>query len=156
MAKKKSWHDKLHNSDGLPKVVEITEKMSSRWGTGTFVVPAPVEVDELMKKVPEGRLITTKEIRQALAAKHGATIACPLTTGIFAVIAANAAQEEAQKGRHDITPYWRTLKSEGQLNPKYPGGIEEQKRLLELEGHRIIQKGKNFIVDNYEKFIKLT
>mgnify|MGYP000474585659 CR=1 FL=1 len=88
-----------------------------------------------------------------MAKKHGATIGCPLTTGIFARIAAEAAVEEAAEGRKEITPYWRTLKSGGELNPKYPGGIEAQRRYLEQEGHKVIQKGKKYIVEDYEKYL---
>ena len=153
MERKKMWREKLANSKDLPRVEVITEKMSKRWGTGTVVIPAPIEVDEIMKKVPKGRLITINEIRYMLAEKHGATIGCPMTTGMFAKIAAEAATEEAAEGKKRITPYWRTLKSDGELNPKYPGGIEDQKARLESEGHSVIQKGKKFIVKNYERFL---
>jgi alkylated DNA nucleotide flippase Atl1 len=151
MAKKKSWCEKLEDSKDLPKIEKITDKMSKRWGTGTVVIPAPVEVDEIMRKVPEGKLVTINDIRAALARKHGATIGCPITTGIFAWIAANAAEERTQKGERDITPYWRTLKTGGVINEKYPSGVEAQRRLLEKEGHEVVQKGKNFVVVNYEK-----
>ena len=151
MPKRKSWSEKLQNSKGLPKVEKITDKMSKRWGTGTVVIPAPMEVNEIMRKVPEGKLTTINEIRAALAKKHGATIGCPITTGIFAWIAANAAREEREKGEKDITPYWRTLKTGGVINEKYPGGVEVQKKLLEKEGHKIVQKGKKCIVLSYEK-----
>lgn len=151
MSKRKSWTEKLKDSKGLPKVEEITEKMSKRWGTGTVVIPAPMEVDEIMKRVPKGKLITINEIRVALAKKHKATIGCPITTGIFAWIAANAAEEQRQKGEKDITPYWRTLKTGGEINEKYPSGVEGQKKLLEKEGHEVIQKGKKYIVVGYEK-----
>jgi alkylated DNA nucleotide flippase Atl1 len=151
MVKKRSWCEKLQDNKGLPKVVKITGKMSKRWGTGTVVIPAPLEVDEIMRNVPKGKVTTINEIREALAKKHKATIGCPITTGIFAWIAANAAEEQKQQGRKDTTPYWRTLKTGGVLNEKYPGGAEGQKRLLEAEGHKIIQKGKNYIVADYEK-----
>jgi alkylated DNA nucleotide flippase Atl1 len=150
MGRKKTWREKLGNSKDLPRVEVITDKMSKRWGSGTVVIPAPKEVDEIMKQVPKGKLVTINEIRQILARKHEATIGCPLTTGIFASIAAEAAMEEATEGKKRITPYWRTLKSDGELNPKYPGGIEGQKARLESEGHSVIQKGKKFIVNNYE------
>ena len=127
--------------------------MSKRWGTGTVVIPAPLEVDELMKQVPEGKLVTINEIRSALARRHGATIGCPLTTGIFAWVAANAAEEEQREGIADITPYWRTLKNEGVINDKYPGGLKTQKRLLKQEGHKIIRKGKRYVVADYEKHL---
>lgn len=149
--KKKSWVEKLHDSKDFPKVEEITEKMSKRWGTGTVVIPAPLEVDALMRSVPKGRLVTINQIREVLAKKHKATISCPITTGIFARIAAGAAEEQQQLGIKDITPYWRTLRAGGVINPKYPGGVEGQKKLLEKEGHKIIQKGKNHIVIDYGK-----
>ena len=149
--KKKSWTEKLADSRDLPKVERITDKMSKRWGTGTVVIPAPMEVDEMMRKVPEGNLATINEIRAALAKKHEATIGCPITTGIFAWIAAHAAEEQRQEGKKDATPYWRTLKTGGVINPKYPGGVERQRKHLEKEGHQVIQKGKKHIVADYEK-----
>ena len=137
MKTRKTWQEKLADSKGLPKVEKITDKMSKRWGTGTVVIPAPEEVDGIMKKVPEGKLITIGEIRVILAQKHGATIGCPITTGIFAWIAANAAEEAAAEGKKNITPYWRTLKSGGELSEKYPGGAEAQAAHLTEEGHTI-------------------
>jgi len=134
---RRSWREKLADSKDLPRVEEITDKMSKRWGTGTVVIPAPKEVDEVMRRVPEGKLTTINEIRAMLAQKHGATIGCPITTGIFAWIAAHAAQEAAAEGEKDITPYWRTLKSGGVLNEKYPGGLEAQAARLKSEGHTI-------------------
>ena len=75
MAKlRKTWREKLEDSKDLPKVVEITDKMSQRWGTGTVVIPTPMEVDEIMRKVPRGRLITINQIREVVAKRHGATI----------------------------------------------------------------------------------
>jgi len=134
---RKSWQEKLANSKGLPKVVEINDTMSKRWGTGTVVIPAPIEVDEIMKQVPKNKLTTTSEIRIMLAQKHGATMGCPLTTGIFAWIAAHAAEEATTEGKENTTPYWRTLKSDGSLNEKFPGGVEAQAAHLRAEGHTI-------------------
>jgi hypothetical protein len=151
--KKSSWQEKLQDSKGFPKVVAIDGKMSKRWGSGTVVIPAPIEVDGFMRQVPKGKLTTINEIRQALAVKHRATIGCPITTGIFAWIAANAAEEQKQQGKDDITPYWRTLKTKGLINEKYPGGAQGQTGLLEQEGHTVIQKGKNFFVKDYEKLL---
>jgi hypothetical protein len=149
--KRTSWVEKLHDSRGLPKVEQITEKMSRRWGTGTVVIPAPLEVDALMRRVPEGKLVTVNGLREALAKKHNASIGCPMTTGIFAWVAAHAAEEQRQNGVDNITPYWRTLKAGGELNPKYPGGVEGLKKLLEAEGHKVIQKGKKHVVADYKK-----
>ncbi len=149
--KKRSWNEKLNESTGLPRVEKITDKMSKKWGEGTVAIPAPIEVDEIMRGIPSGKLTTINDIRFALAKKHKATIGCPMTTGIFAWIAAYAADERKRCGEKNITPYWRTLKSGGLLNEKYPGGIEAHRQLLEKEGHTIVAKGKKFMVLNYEE-----
>ncbi|HZZ29233.1 MAG TPA: methylated DNA-protein cysteine methyltransferase [Pirellulales bacterium] len=157
MPKRKSWREKLADSKGLPKTGRIAGKMTKRWGTGTMVVPAPREVDAVMKRVPKGRLITISEIRAALAKQHGANVCCPITTGIFAWISAHAAEEAITdatangRGKPKITPYWRTLKTGGELNPKYPGGIPRLRKQLAAEGHRVVAKGKRFFVAEYEK-----
>jgi alkylated DNA nucleotide flippase Atl1 len=151
--KRKSWREKLTDSKGLPRVEMITERMSGRWGKGTIVIPAPTEVDEIMKRVRKGKVITVNEIRNILAKKHGATIGCPITTGIFAMIAAHAAREAMDEGKTTVTPYWRTLKSDGEINPKYPGSIEDQKKRLESEGHKVIRRGKKYLVKDYQKHL---
>jgi hypothetical protein len=148
-SKKPTWQDKLNKSKGYSRVEEITGRMTKKWGTGTLVIPVPIEVDELMKKVPKGKLTTINKIRRALAKKHEATLVCPLTTAIFAWIASHPAEEQKQQGKTDITPYWRTLKTGGFLNEKYPGGLGIQKLLLEQEGHLIKQMGKRFFVKDY-------
>jgi len=152
MAKlKKTWREKLAEGKDLAKVVEITESMSKRWGEGTVVIPAPREVDEIMRRVPRGRLMTVNQIRETVARKHEATIGCPITTGIFIGIAAKAAEESAAEGGGgDITPYWRTLKVGGELNPKYPGGVEAQAARLEEEGHTIDRRRKTPRVQDHE------
>jgi alkylated DNA nucleotide flippase Atl1 len=154
MKRRKTWREKLADDKNLPKVARIEGAMSRRWGaTGTVVVPAPREVDAAMRNVPKGRVVTINEIRAHLARKHRATIGCPLTTGIFAWIAAHAAEEAAADGAKRITPYWRTLKASGELNPKFPGGVANLKARLEAEGHRIVQKGRKFVVVDFEKVL---
>ncbi len=150
-AKKKSWREKLADDKDLPKSAKIEGKCTERWGTGTFVIPAPLEVDAAMKKVGRGKLTTIDAIRKSLAKKHGTTIACPITTGIFAWIAAHAADEAEAQGRARITPYWRTLKKGGELNPKYPGGIKNLRARLAAEGHRIVKKGSRYFVADFEQ-----
>lgn len=150
MRTRKSWQEKLADNKGLPRVERITPRMSSRWGKGTVVIPAPLEVDLLMRRVPIGKVTTINEIRAALAKKHHATMGCPITSGIFAWIAAHAAAEAAAAGHRRITPYWRTLKSGGELNAKYPGGIPALRKLLAAEGHRIIKRGQKYFVAELE------
>jgi hypothetical protein len=84
--KRKSWQEKLADSKGHPTVFKISAKQSKRWGAGTCVIPAPAEIDALMRRIPKGKLTTIDELRKALARRHRATIACPITTGIFSWI----------------------------------------------------------------------
>lgn len=152
--KKKTYKEKLNEVKGYPKVEKIKAKYEARLGKGTILIPSPLEVDELMRKVPKGKLITINTIREELSKKHHATICCPICAGIFSNIAAHAADEDGGSGLKNINPYWRTLKSDGQLNPKYPGGIENLRTRLESEGHEVIKKGKNkFVVENFDKKI---
>ena len=74
-------------------------------------------------------------------------------TGIFASIAARAAEEDAAEGKKEITPYWRTVKSKGELNEKFPGGVEAQATRLRAEGHSIEvgKDGRPRKVKDFEK-----
>lgn len=151
--KKKSWQEKLADSKDLPKIQPIPECAPESWGKGTMLIPAPCEVDEVMKKVPKGKIATISIIAEVLAKKHGATICCPMTTGIFAWIASHAADEMASEGKKRITPYWRTVKAKGELNPKYPGGCDAIIKKLKAEGFDTIEKGRTklkFFIKDYE------
>lgn len=151
MAKrKKTWREKLQDDKGLPKVVPITERLRARWGAGTVAIPAPREVDALMRQVGPGQVTTVNELREQVAALHGASVGCPITTGIFAWIAAHAAAEAAADGETEITPYWRTLKAGGELNSKYPGGLERLREQLVAEGQQVVRKGARWFVADYQ------
>jgi hypothetical protein len=122
-------------------------KSVARFGGERMLIAPPLAYDEIMKRVPSGKIITTDRIRDYLAKEHEADFVCPLTAGIFISLAAHAS---AEHGGVDPTPYHRTLKKDGELNEKYPDGIDGQRALLEMEGHTVAQKGKRFFVTNYE------
>ena len=145
----KTWREKLADDKGLPKVCDVRAGRGIRSGEGRMVIAAPREVDALMRQMRRGRFTTIPEIRSALARRHGADFACPLTTGIFSWIAAHAAAAELAAGRKRATPYWRALKAGGELNPKYPGGLPELSRRLRAEGHRIVQKDRKYLVADH-------
>jgi alkylated DNA nucleotide flippase Atl1 len=126
------------NNPNLPKVVPVMPHMRKRFGDGSMVVPSPKEVDAFIRTVPKGSIATITQIRDFLAAKYAVDVTCPLTTGIFIHIAAEVAEEDAQAGKKKITPYWRVVKDDGSLNPKFPGGVERQAERLRAEGHRIL------------------
>ena len=146
---KKTFNEKLSNSGDLPKIEDLSDNPTAvkRLGGAKMLIAAPLQYNEIMTKIPKGKLITIDRIRAHLAAKANADITCPLTAGIFANICANASEERD----HDSIPWWRTLKAKGELNEKYPGGIDAQKTLLEQENHVVVQKGKRYFVQDFEK-----
>lgn len=136
---KKDFNAMLHDSKGMPRRQEITDTASiAKYGGRRMLLAPPLDYDALMRQVPPGRLTTVGLLRQQLAERYGADFTDPITAGIFVSIAAWAA---AQRG-DDAFPWWRTLRAEGELNPKYPGGIAAQQALLEAEGHRIVRRGR--------------
>lgn len=134
------WREKLEKPQE-PKVVQIPPKMS-RFGKGTMLIPTPMLVDEMIRKVPKGKLITGSELRRKLASDFATDVTCPLTTGIFIRIAAETAEEDRANGKRRLTPYWRVIKDDGGLNPKYPGGVDSQARNLRAEGFTVARHGK--------------
>jgi alkylated DNA nucleotide flippase Atl1 len=142
-----------------PKIERLTEAMAN-WGPigARMVVSTPAEVDGLIRKIPKGKLASVNTLRDALAKRHGADIACPITTGIFAGISAKAAAEEEEMGIKRTAPWWRVIKSDGKLNEKFPGGVAEHKRRLSAEGFSFKRVGaKNWRVAGWEgKLARLT
>ena len=151
---KKTWQEKLEDNKGFPKVLELDpkfpcgkalEKGGAKKGVSVVLV-RPMEVYEIMRQVPEGKLINIGGICKKLAKKHKTQFCCILTTGIFIMTAANAAAET-----NTYLPYWRTIKNNGELNEKYPNGVQNQKKFLENEGHTILKKGKKYFVKDFEE-----
>lgn len=148
---KKDFNAMLHERRDMPRIQTITDAASiEKYGGDRMYFAPPVDYDEVMRRVPFGKLTTVGEIREYFARCSGADFTEPITAGVFVSIAAWASfQRESDK-----TPYWRTLKANGELNPKHPGGVGEQKALLEREGHTVVQKGRKnikYYVKDYEK-----
>ena len=149
----KDFHAMLHDSKDMPKIQTITDQKSiEKYGGNQMYFAPPIDYDKVMKQVPYGKVITVGNIRDYFATISGADFTEPITAGIFVSIAAWASYQRSD----DKTPYWRTLKANGELNPKYPGGIEAQKEKLEEEGHSIIQRGRKnikYYVKDYENVL---
>lgn len=132
MKTRKSWREKLEVHKPR-KIVDIPERMKRQCGEGKLLIPTPLDVDAVIRRIPEGRVMTNGELRKELAREFGGDTACPLCVGMFIRIAAEAAEE---RGR-DKTPYWRVISDDGKLNPKLPGGVAAQAEALRREGHVI-------------------
>ena len=149
----KDFNAMLRDSKDMPKFQTITDQKSiEKYGGSLMYFAPPIDYDRAMKQVPDGKLITVGRIREHFAKLSGADFTEPITAGIFVSIAAWASEQRVE----NETPWWRTLKANGELNPKYPGGIEAQRERLEAEGHTIVQKGRTnlkYFVKDYERFL---
>ncbi len=147
---KKDFNAMLNDSKDMPKIQIIMDAKSiEKYGGSRMYFAPPIDYDKVMKRIPRGKLITVGKIREYFAGRNNADFTEPITAGIFVSIAAWASYQRAD----NETPYWRTLRANGELNPKYPGGVEAQKAKLEAEGHTVIQKGRTnirYFVKDYE------
>ena len=159
--KKKTWGEKLADKDNLPKILVLEKnfpcynavhKMGAEPGDDIVLVN-PSEVVAYMQKVPYGKVTTIVEICKSIAQKHNVQGCCSLTTGIFIMTAANAAKEAKTENKDLKIPYWRTLKADGFLNEKFPGGDESHKKLLENEGINVLKKGKRYFVQDVQNYL---
>ncbi|MBE5062360.1 MGMT family protein [Lachnospiraceae bacterium DSM 108991] len=150
---KKDFNAMLHKDTDMPKIQIVTDQATiKKYGGEKMFFAPPVTYDEIMKKVPRGKVIIVGAIREYLAKENGADFTDPITAGIFVSIAAWASHQRTE----DETPYWRTLKANGELNAKYPGGIAAQKEKLEAEGHTVVERGRKnirYYVKDYEKVL---
>lgn len=148
---KKDFNAMLKDSKDMPKIQIVTDKKTiEKYGGEKMYFAPPMDYDRVMKRVPRGKLLTVGMIREYFARQNGADFTEPITAGVFVSIAAWASHQR----QDDPTPYWRTLKAGGELNPKYPGGVEAQKEKLEAEGHTVLTRGRTnlkYYVREYEK-----
>jgi len=161
---RKTWLQKIGDKKTFPKVLKLEKrfpcynavhKMGADEGDPVILVNAS-EILPLMARVPRGKLVTIREICLKIARNHRIKGCCSLVTGILIMSIANAAEEAVQKKEKPALakiPYWRTLKVDGFLNEKYPGGAEEQKKRLEKEGHKIIARGEKYQVADLDSHL---
>lgn len=148
---RKDFNAMLHDSKDMPKLQIVTdEKTIKKYGGERMYFAPPIDYDQVMKRIPAGKLTTVGAIRDYFARENDADFTEPITAGIFVSIAAWASHQRED----DQTPYWRTLKAKGELNPKYPGGVAAQREKLEAEGHTIVERGRKnlrYYVQDYEQ-----
>lgn len=150
---KKDFNAMLQDNKDMPKFQTITDPKSiEKYGGSRMYFAPPMDYDKVMRRVPRGKVITVGKIREHFAKLSGADFTEPITAGIFVSIAAWASYQRAE----NETPYWRTLKANGELSEKYPGGAEAQRKKLEAEGHTVISKGRKnirYFVKDYESVL---
>ena len=150
---KKDFNAMMNNNKEMPKIQIVKDKKTIERNGGTRMLLAPpIFYDKVIKTIHKGKLLTINQIREYIAKNNDADFTDPMTAGIFVNIVAWACYQR----ENDITPYWRVLKSDGELNIKYPEAISLQKKLLTQEGFTIIEKGAKttkYYVKDFEKYL---
>lgn len=149
------WRDKVEKPQE-PRVVDVPTDAKPPFKPGKMIIATPRIIEDIVRKIPRGKLATVSQIMQILCRDFGTDSACPITTGIFLNIVAKAAEEDKACGRTEIVPYWRVLRGKADLNPKFPGGIQAQAEKLEAEGHEIeFRKSSGRVVDPEGKLARM-
>jgi alkylated DNA nucleotide flippase Atl1 len=132
---RKSWREKLELCK--PPHVDITEKAFLGIPAGVkMLISSPTEVRDFVSSIPRGKCVSVGDLREALANRHRAKITCPLTTGIYLRIVAEAALDELESGKpiERITPFWRVISPKDTLAKKLRCGAEFVRARREEEG----------------------
>ncbi|HEX4737670.1 MAG TPA: hypothetical protein VH331_08920 [Allosphingosinicella sp.] len=130
----KTWKQKL-DIDRTPHVEVLERPFGGAPPGARMLVSTPREVDGYIRGLPRGATQSVPTMREALAKTHGADIACPMSTAMFARIAAEAALEEVHAGKSvdDVAPFWRVIEPSSALAKKLSCGADfiEQRRMQE-------------------------
>ena len=123
MASKKTWLDKL-NKNKEPQVKRIDIDFADMPAGSNMLIATPQIIDQYIQQVEFGKRVNSKTLRKDLALAHHADCTCPVTTGIFLRIVAEANYEKWQQGKpiEDITPFWRVIEPNSALAKKLSFG----------------------------------
>lgn len=134
-----------------PHVEELADGKGPAYPPGRMLVASPLEVQEVVLRVPPGRVLRLGDLRATLATRFRADYTCAMTTGIFLRIVAEAALEE--RGKHGpMVPYWRVVRDDGEFIDTLPGGPAALAALLEADGVAVFHLGKRIVVANVDHY----
>ena len=139
--RRKTWEEKL-NVERSPEIEKVEKDFGGVKAGQMMLIPTPGLVDAYIRQIPVGSQVDTLTLRKDLAAEYHAEITCPLTTGIFIRIAAEAAYEAYQKGipLEKITPFWRVIDETSPTAKKLTFGTALLKQQRKKEGLKSMSK----------------
>ncbi len=141
MATKKYYREKIN--EFKEKIHTITPEWEEKLGKGKILIPSAVAIERIINTTKEGELLTNDSIREVLAKEKNVQVTAAIPTGVYLKYIALASEEEKKENKTKITPYWRVLKPDGSINPKFPISVEELMKILKKEGHQFeLGKGK--------------
>ena len=117
----KTWQEKLDNGKE-PFVGVMNRTVSGVPAGGMMLIPTPRQVDDYIRTIPKGASKTQRDMGDDLAKAAGADITCPMCTGMFLRISAEAAHEEMVAGKKMVTPFWRIIPPKALVRKKLTFG----------------------------------
>jgi hypothetical protein len=133
MATTTTWAEKL-NCGKEPKVKKIDFAFADIPANSNMFIATPLLIDKYINQIPKGKKVTTQTMRKDLAIENKADYTCPVTTGIFLRIVAEAGFEKykATSSTKGLTPFWRVIEPGSALAKKLSFGqdliIEQRKK----------------------------
>ncbi len=133
--KRKTWHEKMH--PGFPCQVVVTQKKFADIPAGaSMFVATPEIVSAYISNIPFGAFTSLQQMRKDLAAEHHADYCCPVTSGIFLRIVAEATWEDIEAGKtpEEVTPFWRMMDPKSPAAKKLTFGTDLLSTMQRKEG----------------------
>jgi 6-O-methylguanine DNA methyltransferase, DNA binding domain len=116
-------------------IVEIAPQLERFFGTsGRMLKPSVATIAAMLVQIPSGQVVTTDALRRTLADQFGVEVTCPYDTKM-ALLAISNDSSLNQSGLN--IPFWRVIKTNGELIPKCAGGLEAQTKFLRAEGFMV-------------------
>ena len=131
----RTWTEKL-NVEKKIKVVRLEKKFTDIPEGSKMLVATPLIVDAYVRKIPKGHSTSFLTMREDLAREYKADKTCPVSTGIFLRISAEAAYENflLSGSNENITPFWRVIDENMKVAKKLTCGIEFLREHRQKEG----------------------
>lgn len=132
---KKTWTEKL-DPGREHKVVELEQDFAGVRAGSRLLVATPRIVERYINQLPKGAHVSPQTLRKDLASEYKADATCPVSTGIFLRIVAEAAYEQHQAGKSlkEIAPFWRVIDENSPTAKKLTCGVEFIKAQRVKEG----------------------
>ena len=132
---KKTWTEKL-NTEKSVIVKTIDKKFADIPEGSIMLIATPAIIRDYVAAIPLGSSVDLSTLRNDLATTYNADKTCPVTTGIFLRIVAEAAYEEHLAGKpvEAITPFWRIINPKMKVAKKLACGPEFIEKQREKEG----------------------
>ncbi len=110
MATRKTWKEKL-NAGKQPQVKRLEAAFADIPANSNMLIATPLILDTYIRQIPKGTHVPVTTLRKDLALEYNADYTCPVTTGIFLRIVAEAAYEQFEQGKKitAVTPFWRVV-----------------------------------------------